>query len=39
VGFLLGGIAAIGALRGGRGASIPFGPFLLAGFWVAVVVG
>jgi leader peptidase (prepilin peptidase) / N-methyltransferase len=39
VAFLLGGIAAIGALRGGRGASIPFGPFLLAGFWVAVVVG
>ena len=39
VAFVLGGIAAIGALRGGRGASIPFGPFLLAGFWVAVVVG
>jgi leader peptidase (prepilin peptidase) / N-methyltransferase len=39
VAFLLGGIAAIEALRGGRGASIPFGPFLLAGFWVAVVVG
>jgi len=39
VAFVLGGIAAIRALRGGRGASIPFGPFLLAGFWVAVVVG
>ncbi|MFM9878700.1 MAG: prepilin peptidase [Rhodoglobus sp.] len=39
VAFLLGGVAAIGALRSGTGASIPFGPFLLAGFWVAVVVG
>lgn len=50
VAFLLGGIAAIGALRGRggrgvrdsrgdrRGSSIPFGPFLLAGFWIAVVV-
>ncbi len=38
VAFLLGGVAAIGAMRGGRGASIPFGPFLLAGFWIAVVV-
>lgn len=38
VAFLLGGVAAIGALRGARGASIPFGPFLLAGFWIAVVV-
>ena len=36
--FLLGGVAAIAALRGGRGSSIPFGPFLLAGFWIAVVV-
>lgn len=38
VAFVLGGIAAVGALRSGRGASIPFGPFLLAGFWIAVVV-
>jgi leader peptidase (prepilin peptidase)/N-methyltransferase len=34
--FLLGGVAAIVALRGGAGASIPFGPYLLAGFWIAV---
>ena len=37
--FVLGGVAALAALRGGRGASIPFGPFMLAGFWIAVVVG
>ena len=36
--FLLGGVAATIALRGGGGASIPFGPFLLAGFWIAVAL-
>lgn len=37
--FLLGGVAAIAALRAGKGSSIPFGPFLLAGFWIAVLLG
>lgn len=36
--FLLGGVAAMAALRRGAGARIPFGPFLLAGFWIAVVL-
>lgn len=36
--FLLGGVAAVVALRGGRGTRIPFGPFMLAGFWIAVVL-
>ena len=36
--FVLGGVAALVALRRGAGASIPFGPFMLAGFWVAVVL-
>jgi leader peptidase (prepilin peptidase)/N-methyltransferase len=36
--FTLGGVAAlVVAARRGGGARIPFGPFLLAGFWVAVV--
>lgn len=35
--FLLGGVAALAALRTARGAGIPFGPSLLAGFWIAVV--
>jgi len=35
--FLLGGVAAsIVLLRRGRGARIPFGPWLLAGYWVAL---
>ncbi|MGE3193228.1 MAG: prepilin peptidase [Microbacteriaceae bacterium] len=35
--FLLGGVAAsIALLRRGRGARIPFGPWLLAGYWVAL---
>lgn len=35
--FLLGGVAASIALhRRGRGARIPFGPWLLAGYWVAL---
>jgi leader peptidase (prepilin peptidase) / N-methyltransferase len=37
--FLLGGVVSIVALiRRGRGARIPFGPFLLAGYVVALVV-
>jgi leader peptidase (prepilin peptidase)/N-methyltransferase len=37
--FTLGGVAAlVVAARRGRGARIPFGPFLLAGFWIAVVL-
>lgn len=35
--FLLGGVAASIALhRRGRGTRIPFGPWLLAGYWVAL---
>jgi leader peptidase (prepilin peptidase)/N-methyltransferase len=37
--FLLGGVAAVIALRSGRGTSIPFGPYLLAGFWIALLIG
>ncbi len=37
--FLLGGVAAlVVAVRRGRGARIPFGPFLLAGFWIAIAI-
>jgi len=36
--FVLGGIAAVVALRQGRGSGIPFGPFMLAGFWIAVAL-
>jgi leader peptidase (prepilin peptidase) / N-methyltransferase len=39
--FLTGGVAAVVALiasRGRRGVRIPFGPFMLAGFWGSVVV-
>ena len=37
VAFLAGGVAALWVLvRGGRGARLPFGPFLLAGFWTAL---
>jgi leader peptidase (prepilin peptidase)/N-methyltransferase len=36
--FTLGGVAAlVVAMRRGRGARLPFGPFLLAGFWIAVI--
>ena len=36
--FTLGGIAAlVVAARRGRAARIPFGPFLLAGFWIGVI--
>lgn len=35
--FLFGGAAAILALRRGPGVRIPFGPFLLAGLWLAVL--
>lgn len=37
--FLVGGVAALVVLlRRGRGAHIPFGPFLLLGFWAAVLL-
>lgn len=36
--FVLGGVAAVFALRRGAGSRIPFGPFMLAGFWIAVVL-
>lgn len=36
--FLLGGIAAVIALVRGSGTRMPFGPYLLAGFWIAVVL-
>lgn len=39
--FLLGGAAAVIAMvvaRGRAGIRIPFGPFMLAGFWVSVVL-
>ncbi len=36
--FLLGGVAAVAALRGAAASSIPFGPYLLAGFWIALLV-
>jgi leader peptidase (prepilin peptidase)/N-methyltransferase len=36
--FVLGGIVAVVvAARRGRRARVPFGPFLLAGFWIAAV--
>jgi leader peptidase (prepilin peptidase)/N-methyltransferase len=38
VAFVLGGIVAVGAARRGVGTRIPFGPFLLSGFWCAVVL-
>ena len=40
-GFLLGGLAALGAIVGGRATrstSIPFGPWMLAGLWVSVAL-
>ncbi|CAN5588571.1 hypothetical protein BH10ACT7_BH10ACT7_15470 [soil metagenome] len=37
IAFLAGGVvAAVQLARGDSGTSIPFGPYLLAGFWVAV---
>lgn len=39
--FLAGGVASVVALvagRGRKGIRIPFGPFMLAGFWVAVLL-
>lgn len=36
--FVLGGVAGLVTVLRGAGASIPFGPFMLAGFWVAVVL-
>jgi leader peptidase (prepilin peptidase)/N-methyltransferase len=39
VAFLAGGIAAVPTLvRQGTGARVPFGPFLLAGFWLGLAV-
>ena len=38
VGFLLGGLAAAGALARREAGGIPFGPFLLAGYWIALLV-
>jgi leader peptidase (prepilin peptidase) / N-methyltransferase len=41
VAFLAGGVASVVVLvvgRGRRGVRIPFGPFMLAGFWVAVLL-
>lgn len=35
--FLLGGVAAVAGTRQGVTTSIPFGPCLLAGFWIAVI--
>ncbi len=35
--FLLGGATALVGVRRGAAASIPFGPCLLAGFWIAVI--
>jgi leader peptidase (prepilin peptidase)/N-methyltransferase len=37
--FLLGAGTAVAALRRGRTATVPFGPAMLAGFWVAVLLG
>ena len=36
--FFAGGVAAIAAIRRGPGTHIAFGPFMLAGFWAAVVL-
>lgn len=36
--FALGGIAGLVALARRGGGSIPFGPFMLAGFWLAVLL-
>jgi leader peptidase (prepilin peptidase)/N-methyltransferase len=36
--FLGGGVAGMLVLRRGSRASIPFGPFMLAGFWVAIAL-
>jgi leader peptidase (prepilin peptidase)/N-methyltransferase len=38
VAFLSGGVAALAVHVRSRRRSIPFGPFLLAGFWVALVL-
>ena len=40
--FLLGGLFSIGLLvarRAGRGAGIPFGPWMLGGAWVGILAG
>lgn len=39
IAFVAGGVvAAVQLVRGGSRTSIPFGPYLLAGFWVAVLL-
>jgi len=38
VAFLLGGVAAVVALSRGLGGGIPFGPYLLAGYWISLVL-
>ena len=38
VAFLLGGIASVSALAQGERGGIPFGPFLLAGYWIALAL-
>jgi leader peptidase (prepilin peptidase)/N-methyltransferase len=40
-GFLLGGLSGLGLMlagRAGRKTMIPFGPFMLAGAWLAIAV-
>lgn len=37
--FLLGGVVAAVSLARGRTGSLAFGPYMLAGFWGAVVLG
>ena len=38
VAFVLGGVAAVVSARRPDGAGIPFGPYLLAGYWVALLL-
>jgi leader peptidase (prepilin peptidase)/N-methyltransferase len=41
LGFLLGGLSGLGLMlagRAGRKTMIPFGPFMLAGAWLAIVI-
>jgi len=41
-GFVLGGVvgvALIAAQRAGRNTGIPFGPWMLAGAWVGILLG
>lgn len=41
-GFVLGALYGVGLMvtrRGGRGTAIPFGPFMIAGAWLGLVLG